>query len=91
MWRRGGRPFAIVAPCTEKKEKVVKKTDFCQFFAGRQLLNTELNDLRKISYLRKSEVIVERILVCNVIEKLMAHDMHSLPWFYLDNVLDLLP
>ena len=31
--------------------------------------NTELNDLRKIICLRKSEVSVESISVCNVIEK----------------------
>ena len=30
--------------------------------------NTELTDLRIIICLRKSEVILERILVCNVIE-----------------------
>ena len=75
----------------KKKEKGVRKTDFCQFFAGRQLLNTELNDLRKIIYLRKSKLIVERISVCNVIEKLMEHDMPSLPCSYLNNVIDLLP
>ena len=32
-------------------------------------LNTQLNDLRKIICLRKSEVTVERISVCNVTEK----------------------
>ena len=37
--------------------------------------NTEINDLRIIICLRKSEVIVEKISVCNVIEKLMEHGM----------------
>ena len=35
--------------------------------------NTELNDLRIIICLRKSEVTVEKISVCNAIEKLMEH------------------
>ena len=34
-------------------------------------------DLRIITCLRKYEVPAERILVCNAIEKLMGHDMHS--------------
>ena len=37
-------------------------------------LNTELNDLRIIICLRKSEITVERISICNVIEKLMEYD-----------------
>ena len=37
-------------------------------------LNTELNDLRIIICLRKSEITIERISICNVIEKLMEHD-----------------
>ena len=35
--------------------------------------NTELNDLRKIIGLRKSEVSVERISACNIIEKMTEH------------------
>ena len=41
--------------------------------------NTQLHDLRIIICLRKSEVIVERISVCNVIENLMEHGKHCLP------------
>ena len=37
----------------------------------------ELNDLRVIIYLRKSEVTFERISVCNVIEKVMEHGIQS--------------
>ena len=36
-------------------------------------INTELNDLRKIIYFRKSEVSVERISVCNTTENLVEH------------------
>ena len=35
----------------------------------------ELNDLRKITCLRKSEVSVERISDCKVIEKMVEHGM----------------
>ena len=35
--------------------------------------NVELNDMRIIICLRKSEVTGERISVCNVIQKLMEH------------------
>ena len=40
--------------------------------------NTELNDLRKIICLRKSEISDEIISVCNVIEKLTEHGIHCL-------------
>ena len=45
----------------------------------------ELNELRKIICLRKSEYSVERISVCNVIEK--NGGIHRLPFFY-DNIID---
>ena len=38
----------------------------------------EINDLRKI-HCRNSEVSVESISVCNVIEKMSEHGMHCLP------------
>ena len=41
------------------------------------IYNTELNDFRTIVYLRKSEVTVERISVCNAIEKL-EHGIQSM-------------
>ena len=56
------------------------------------MVNTELNDLRIIIYLRKSEidvVTVERISVCNVTETLMEHGIDCLPCFYTDCVIDL--
>ena len=37
------------------------------------MCNTELNDLRKIICLRKFEVSVERISVCNVTSNLAEH------------------
>ena len=50
--------------------------------------NTELNDLRIISCLMKSEVIVERMSVCNVIEKLMEHGIQWLPCSYTNDIID---
>ena len=47
----------------------------------------ELNDLRIIIYLRKSEVSVERISVCNVIENLMAHGIYYLLCSYTKDVI----
>ena len=40
---------------------------------------TELNDLRKMICLKKSEVSVERISVCNVTEILAEHGIQCLP------------
>ena len=41
------------------------------------MLKTRNFDLRINICLRKSEVTAERISVCNVIEKLMEHGIHS--------------
>ena len=41
--------------------------------------NTELNDFRKVICLRKSELSVERISVCNVTENLAEHGIYFLP------------
>ena len=41
--------------------------------------------------LRKSEVSVERISVCNVIENLALHGLHSLPCSYTNDLIDMLP
>ena len=41
-----------------------------------------------MTYLRKSEVSVERISVCNIIEKLMGRSMHWLPCFYTNDVIN---
>ena len=51
--------------------------------------NTELNDLRKIICLRQSEVSVEIISICNVIENLAKHGIHCLPCSYTNDVIDL--
>ena len=55
--------------------------------------NTELdlNDLKIIICFIKSDVTVERLSVCNVIEKLMEHDIHCVPCSYTNGVIDLLP
>ena len=51
----------------------------------------ELNDLRKIICLRKSDISVERITVHNGIEKLSEHGIHSLLCFDTSDVIYLLP
>ena len=53
--------------------------------------HTELNDMRIIICLRKSEVTIERISVCNVIEKLREHGIHCLPCSFANDIIDLLP
>ena len=53
--------------------------------------NTELNDWRIIICLRNSEVTVEKISVCNIIEKLMEHGIHCLSCSCINNAIDLLP
>ena len=37
------------------------------------------------------KVTLKRISVCDVIEKMMEHCIHSLPCFYTNDVIDLLP
>ena len=49
----------------------------------------ELNDLRKIICFKKSEVSVERISVCNVIENLAKHGRHCLPCSYTNDIIEL--
>ena len=46
---------------------------------------------RIIVRLRKSEVTAERSSVGNVIEKLMEHGMHCLPYSYTNCAIDKLP
>ena len=46
------------------------------------MFNTKLNVLIKIICLRKSEVSVERISVCNVVENLAEHSIHSTMLLY---------
>ena len=60
------------------------------FFRLRRVTtNTELNDLRMIVCLRKPEVTVERISVCNVTEKMMEHGIHCLSCTYTNDVIDI--
>ena len=54
--------------------------------------NTEINDLRKIICLRKSEVNVKRKQnSINVIEKFVEHGIHCLQCPYTNDGIDLLP
>ena len=53
-------------------------------------LNLE-NALRKIICLRKSEVLVARISVCNVIENLAEHGIHCLQCSDTNDVINILP
>ena len=57
------------------------KTKLLSFLAllKYEINKTDLNDLRKIIYLRKSEVSFEIILVCNVTGNLAEHGIHCLP------------
>ena len=54
------------------------------------MFNMEINVLRIIICLRKSEVSVERISVYNAIEKLLEHIIHCLPCSYTNDVIILL-
>ena len=49
--------------------------------------NTELKDLRITICSRKSEVTVERLSVCNVIEKMLEHGTHCLACSYTNDVI----
>ena len=51
---------------------------------------TELNDLRKIIRLRKSEVFVEKNSVCNVTENLAEHGIYCLPFSSISDVINML-
>ena len=53
-------------------------------------INTELNDLKIIICLRKSEDSVERISVFTVIEKLEEHSIHCLPCSDTNDVINML-
>ena len=55
------------------------------------IINMEYNELRIIICLRKSEVTVERISVCNVTAKLMEHGICCQPFSYTYDTTDQLP
>ena len=57
----------------------------------KKVFNTELNGSRKIVCLRKSEVSVERISVCNVIENLAERNIHCLSCSFSDDVINYSP
>ena len=59
-----------------------------QVFLCACMYNTELNDLRIIICLRKSE---DTVTVCNVIENLAGHGIQSLPCCYTSDVINMLP
>ena len=63
-----------------------------QYFPLDTRQNTELNDLRKIICLRKSEVYVKKKTnkkLSNVTEKLVEHGIHCLPCSYTNDPIDL--
>ena len=53
------------------------------------IFNTELNE--KVICLRKFDVSVERISVCNVGENFAKHGIHCQPCFYSNGVTDMSP
>ena len=57
----------------------------------RFIYNTELNDLRIIICLRKSEAFVERLSVCYVTEKYAEHGLYYLPCSGTNDIIYLLP
>ena len=64
---------------------------FCREAAHVADYNTELNDLRKIICLRKSEVFVKKNSVFNVIhQNLVKHDIDYLPCSYTNDIINIL-
>ena len=58
--------------------------------SAKNIYNTELNNLRKIICLRKSEVyVIKKQKVSNVIEKLVEHGIHCLPCSCTNDAIDL--
>ena len=52
---------------------------------------TVINAMRASNCWRKSEVSLEIISVCNVIENLAEHGIHCLPCSYNNDVIDMSP
>ena len=68
--------------CDKHADRLTDKTDkMCD-----KHLTLNYYDLRKIICLRKSEVYVERISVCNVIENVEEHGIHCLPCSYTNDI-----
>ena len=53
-------------------------------------LKRGINSFRIIICLKESEVTVERISVCIIIENLIEHGIHCLPCSYANDVIDVL-
>ena len=77
----------LISENSEDSEEQSAKDRYCLLLS----CNHELDDTRKIICLRKSEITVERISVCNVTEKSMEHGMHCLPRSCTNDVIDSLP
>ena len=69
-----------------QKDGEKNKSDKMEQYMINKINNTELNDRRKTICLRKSEVSVERISVCNVIKNVGAW-----PCSNTNDVIDLFP
>ena len=68
----------------QKKKKQIKKQQ------QKNNNKKQFNDLRIIICLKKSEVTIVIISVCNVIENLAEHGIGCLPYSYINDILDLL-
>ena len=78
--------YKIVIPSCKKVHIFVRAVWFKPKQQTEQtIINIELNDLKKIIYLRKYEVSVKRISVFNVTE------IQCLPWFYTNDIINMLP
>ena len=55
------------------------------------MCNTEINGLGIIICFKKSEVLFERISVCDMSEKLIEHGIHGLRCSYTYGAIDMLP
>ena len=67
---------------------VMRNKHQCLIIWRGETYNTDLYDL---ICLRKSEIAIESVSVCNVIETFAEQSIHSMPCFYTNVVIDLLP
>ena len=85
-FRSGCTLFAIL----QASSHMFTGSKFYRNESGYSICNTELNVLRKIICLRKSEVSVERLSVCNVTENLVEHGIYCLPCSYINDIINML-
>ena len=78
---------ARVLQIVEKKKPVIPWKVPIHVFMERTL-STELNDLRRLIWLRK--VSLEQISLCNVTENLAEHGIHRLSCYYINDIINLL-